>query len=598
MSWPNGACFDQRQLKGIRHMTARPIDPASIISNPLVRDPSGVFILQGHDRFDYSEGERVESFLDRIYRGCSDLGSSSRELDAKADVWPTEYYLSIKRAQLLSGFVYDRSLKVLEVGCGCGTITRFLGENFDSVVAVEGSLARARLARLRNRDLSSVSVVCGPFQEMNFSTRFDIIFCIGVFEYSAGFVEGPDPYDAALKYFSDLLTPDGKVVIAIENQLGLKYFNGASEDHIGVAFEGVEGYHRRPRNVRTFGKTELGDMLGRYFPEIAYYYPFPDYKFPDAVLSSKFLASGRAGEMIAQLGNRHYGPKSPPKWDETAATLELARNRLLEDTSSSFLFVASRGKMTGVSFPQLGVFYSHSRREIFSTQSRIVESPEGEIRIVKKQRPGTLAGDAGRLHRVDLDTPWLDALSLQTEMVLKALDQNATLEQIFARARPWAALLKAHAFDRGGILFVDGTHIDAVWQNAYMSGENIAFIDREFVWQGEVRMNALVVRSIYGFITRLKEDGRYSGALAERSGRSLIEKIAAVLGIDLTPADFDAFVDLECEFDSLMFDSDRNKQTAFLRWYLFDRPSLGVFRKIKATVLSLVKRARFRFGLS
>jgi SAM-dependent methyltransferase len=579
-------------------MTAHPIDPTSIISNPLVEDPSGVLVLQGHDRFDYSEGERVESFLDRIYRSASDLSSSSRELDSKADVWPTEYYLSVKRAQLLSGFVYDRSLKVLEVGCGCGTITRFLGENFDNVVAVEGALARARLARLRNRDLSSVSVICGPFQEMNFSTKFDIIFCIGVFEYSAGFVESPDPYDAALKYFSDMLTPDGKVVIAIENQFGLKYFNGASEDHIGVPFEGVEGYHRRPRNVRTFGKTELGDMLRRYFSDVAYYYPFPDYKFPDAVLSSKFLASGRAGEMIAQLGNRHYGPASPPKWDETAAILELARNRLLEDLSSSFLIVASRGKMTGVDFPQLGVFYSHSRRENFSTQSRIVESPQGEIRIIKVQRPGTLAADTRRLQRVDLDSPWLDSLSLQTQMVLKALDQNATLEQIFAPARPWAALLKADAVDRGGVLFVDGIHIDTVWQNAYLSGENIALIDREFVWQGEIRMNALVIRSIYGFITRLKEDGRYSGALAERSGRSLIRKIAGVFGIDLKPADFDAFVDLECEFDTLMFDSDSNKQIPFLRWYLFDRPSLRIFRKIKSMALSLFKRVRFKFGLS
>jgi hypothetical protein len=159
-------------------------------------------------------------------------------------------------------------------------------------------------------------------------------------------------------------------------------------------------------------------------------------------------------------------------------------------------------------------------------------------------------------------------------------------------------LLKSNAVDRGGVLFVDGTHIDIGWQNAYLSGEGVVFIDREFVLQDEVRMNALVIRSIYGFIMRLREDGRYSRALAERSGRSLIRKIAGVLGIDLEPADFDAFIDLECEFDSLIFDTDRTKQTAFLRWYLFDRPSLRVFRKIKSTALSLFKRARFKFGLS
>jgi hypothetical protein len=181
---------------------------------------------------------------------------------------------------------------------------------------------------------------------------------------------------------------------------------------------------------------------------------------------------------------------------------------------------------------------------------------------------------------------------------LKSLDQNATLEAIFSQARSWAALLKTDAVDREGVLFVDGTHIDSVWQNAYLSGQDVALIDREFVWQGEIRMNALVIRSIYGFITRLKEDGRYSSALGERSGRFLIEKIAGVLGIDLKTEDFDAFIDLECEFDSLMFDTDRAKQTALIRWYLFDRPSLRFFRRTKATALSLVKRARFKFGLS
>ena len=33
--------------------------------------------------------------------------------------WPSEYHLSSKRAQLLSGFEFDRKARVLEVGAGC-----------------------------------------------------------------------------------------------------------------------------------------------------------------------------------------------------------------------------------------------------------------------------------------------------------------------------------------------------------------------------------------------------------------------------------------------------------------------------------------------
>ncbi|MCX2979604.1 hypothetical protein EYC98_01870 [Halieaceae bacterium IMCC14734] len=76
-------------------------------------------------------------------------------------------------------------------------------------------------------------------------------------EYSALFVEEDDPYQHVLKYFSDLLSSDGCVVIAIENQFGLKYFSSSHEDHLKVRLEGIEGYPVYADRVRTFGRTEL-----------------------------------------------------------------------------------------------------------------------------------------------------------------------------------------------------------------------------------------------------------------------------------------------------------------------------------------------------
>ena len=237
----------------------------SIVKNELIQDEFQVWRLKEHNRFPYSDGASSEKYLRKVFRDAKDLSSRSSELGNYIKDWTSEYYLSKKRSQLLSGFSFDRSAKVLEVGCGCGAITRFLGETFDQVVSVEGSINRARLARQRTKDLDSVSIICSPFQEINFSQKFDIIFCVGVFEYSASFIKGEDPYDAALQYFSSILSPGGMVVIAIENQFGLKYFNGSHEDHLGLPFEGIEGYHRKPGKARTFGKVELENRLRKYF---------------------------------------------------------------------------------------------------------------------------------------------------------------------------------------------------------------------------------------------------------------------------------------------------------------------------------------------
>ncbi len=153
----------------------------SIVENAVTQDASLVWTLKEQTEFGYSDGASSEKFLSKVFHKAKDLSTSSAELERYIKDWPSEYHLTRKRAQLLSGFEFDRKLKVLEVGCGCGAITRYLGENFDEVVAVEGNINRARLARQRTRDLDTVSVICAPFQKIQFSQKFDIIFCIGVF---------------------------------------------------------------------------------------------------------------------------------------------------------------------------------------------------------------------------------------------------------------------------------------------------------------------------------------------------------------------------------------------------------------------------------
>ena len=123
--------------------------------------------------------------------------------------------------------------------------------------------------------------------------KFDYITLIGVFEYSEGYIGTKEPYVEMLSRISRHLNPGGKIVIAIENRLGLKYWAGCTEDHTGTYFEGLEGY-TKTKGVKTFSKAELSDIISRAGEfSTAFYYPYPDYKFPMTIYSDDYLPPKR-----------------------------------------------------------------------------------------------------------------------------------------------------------------------------------------------------------------------------------------------------------------------------------------------------------------
>lgn len=570
----------------------------TIVSNELRADPSSVWVLAGHERFGYSDGAESEKYLEQAFRAARDLGTTSAELETWIKDWPSEYHLTVKRAQLLSGFRFDRSLKVLEVGCGCGAITRFLGENFDDVVSVEGSIARARLARLRTRDLPGVNILCAPFQEIRFKRKFDVVFCIGVYEYSASFVPGENPYDSVLEYFSELLTPDGMVVIAIENQFGLKYFASATEDHIGTRFEGLEGYHVTPGKVRTFGKVELERNLRRHFSDIRFYYPCPDYKIPDAVLAEEFMASPRAGELVSQLKSRDYTANLPPLFDEASTALELARNGMLPFFSNSFLVIAGKTAIRGADFDQLAYMVASSRQARYRTRTRILGDGAGRLRVEKRPVAGEVLAEDGSVKLQPADSAWSERHSLHTEVYLRARSRKRDLAGIFQPCAAWVRWLEAQSVARDGTRWLDGRFVDCTWHNAFPAGDGFEFVDQEWVWQRELRLGTVVIRAIYYFLVRTEDVPGISGQLSRRSGRSLIEEIARGIGCVPDAADFDAFAEIESAFQSTVFGVDRGRYAASLGWFLRDRVSLQAFRECRRFVLRVRASAEARLGIS
>ena len=232
----------------------------------------------------YSDGE-VEDELLQITKNHK---SFHNILKANSS-WPILYHLSPLRANLLEWYPFNESASLLEIGAGCGALTGLLSEKVSQVTAVELSKKRAEILSSRYEDRENIEVFVGNFEDIHFDQKFDYVTLIGVLEYSGKYGDGPSPYLDFLKKAKSMLSPNGTLIIAIENKYGLKYWAGASEDHTGRLFDSIEHYLGND-DVRTFSKKEIEELLRNAgFSNNEFYYPMPDYKLPSQIFSDSYL---------------------------------------------------------------------------------------------------------------------------------------------------------------------------------------------------------------------------------------------------------------------------------------------------------------------
>ena len=244
----------------------------------------------------YSDGNIENELLD-IVKNEKDF----EQFLVNDNRWPILYHLSPIRQNIINWYPFKKSASLLEIGGGCGAITGALCSNLAEVKVVELSKRRSTINYERNRYHDNLEIIVGNLNDIKFNQKFDYITLIGVLEYAGSFTKTDSPYEDFLKNIKSFLKEDGKLLIAIENRYGLKYFAGAKEDHTGKEFDGITGYIGND-NVRTFGKVELEALLLKVgFGALNFYYPHPDYKMPFEIYSDDFLPSSE--ELLSQTPN-------------------------------------------------------------------------------------------------------------------------------------------------------------------------------------------------------------------------------------------------------------------------------------------------------
>lgn len=320
----------------------------------------------------YCDGE-IEDELLGIARNYAQV-EYPRIIEEKKN-WEVLYHFSALRENIVEWLPIDKSMKVLEIGSGCGAITGALAKKAKEVTCIDLSKKRSLINAYRHMDCENVTIHVGNFQDVepDLDLDYDYICLIGVFEYAQAYINSEHPYEDFLHIIEKHRKPDGNIAIAIENKLGLKYWAGCKEDHLGTWFSGLEDY---PEGgvVRTFTKDGLIKIAKECgFSDISMYYPYPDYKFMTTLYSDDRLP--KAGELSSNL--RNFDRERLQLFDEKLVFDTLIKENRFPLFSNSYMMII--GKEPEIKYAK----YSNDRVNAF--QIKTLMTQRGADGVMQKQ---------------------------------------------------------------------------------------------------------------------------------------------------------------------------------------------------------------------
>ncbi len=427
--------------------------------------------------------------------------------------WPVLYHLSPLRGNIVDWLPIKPGDKVLEIGSGCGAITEKLAQKAENVTCVDLSAKRSHINAYRNHDKNNIEIHVGNFADIEPSLPKDYDFAcmIGVFEYGQSYIHTETPYEDFLKIMKEHVKNNGRIVIAIENKFGLKYWAGCKEDHLGTYFSGLEGYPEGG-SARTFTRTGLEKIMKNCgVDKYSFYYPYPDYKFPTTIYSDKRLPA--TGELTNNM--RNFDRDRMVLFNEKYVFDGIIKDHLFDIFSNSYLVVI--GEDTDIQY----VKYSNDRAESYALRTEIVDTPKG--RMVRKVPLNEEAAEhiRGMKRSYELLSKRYEGSGLRINPCELSDDGSCaqfpfetgiTLEELLDKCLEDDNMDEFYRlFDRYYELISYGegqsaTDYDLIFANILVDGDQWTVIDYEWTVEEKIPASEIAFRAVYCYV--LEEEKR------------------------------------------------------------------------------------------
>jgi glycosyltransferase involved in cell wall biosynthesis/2-polyprenyl-3-methyl-5-hydroxy-6-metoxy-1,4-benzoquinol methylase len=566
---------------------------ALLASSYVFNEELGIWARPGFIGINYSDGKEIEQRIASAINKSSDISVLSSELRQYCTDWPSLYHLSSTRANILRPFESMLKGDILEVGAGCGAITRYLGEVGANVLALEGTPRRAAIARSRTRDLENVTVLAEKFDEFQCDQQFDVITLIGVLEYANLFTSGENPPLTMLERVRALLKPNGKLIIAIENQLGLKYFAGAPEDHLGVPLYGVEGQYRKDQ-PQTYGRKVLGALIGKAgFASLDFLAPFPDYKLPVSIVTERGFLCEEFDAAALAVQSVRLDPQLPSilAFSPELVWPTIVNNDLASDLSNSFLIIASQTENEVlVSSDTLAWHFTTGRRKELCKVTEFVEIKNKAIEVryrrLDPSAPNPVVGRYLQNYLPDQDK-YITGNSLLHYLKLVLTRDDWSIDDISNRLVELLKLLAEFAAKQGCVIDISnpfsklqGEFFDYLPQNIYLSREGDFYgIDKEWVSNQELEIGYLIFRSLLTIPFTTVRFGRPKSDKVT-TPYDLISSAMIALGWSISSHDISRWLKVECRIQSDVEGRPVPYETVMERLKGYALPSLNLSKAV------------------
>ncbi len=446
------------------------------------------------------EDETMRRIDDEIQALWKEYGGDVRQALKENQRLDYLYALSEQRSLLLDWYDFDQGAELLQVGADYGAMTGLYRTSVARVTVLDEDKKALETVKLRYPGAANISYIQASLRDFaGQGHQYDYVVMAGILQP----VEERD-----IQAAKSLLRPDGVLIVAVANVLGMKYWAGTE------------------REDAMLSKRQLVDWLG---DDARFYYPMPDYRTPVSIYSDRYLP--KKGDLTRVTPAYDY-----PRYhmmDMGEGFDAVCENGLFDLYANSYLvFWSARTEKLWPQEDRIYMKYNKTRREEFQIRTCICEWNEQE----KDQAAGE-AGQAKRRRYVEKAALSLDGMA-----------------HIWSFREKYQALTRQHLElqvtepsyreDRNAVYF------------PYLLGETWAEKLGEEIRGGRLPEETLqeALRQIFTITPECRKPFVYSEDFSEVFGNGLTEEQLALVGDDTACA----VSNIDALFENILLTPDGN----------------------------------------